>query len=622
MQSQRRLVLVVDADQGFAEDARMLFSGQRVLTARSIDEAAEIVPGGRIDVAVLGPSLGSEEGIVAARDLRTVDPTLPLVLVANLVTNRMMLAGMKTGLAGVVETPLTPGKVDEILAAARGGHPGPAAVGEPDDGPVVSVEIEAVAGSAVPAAFTAPTAPALPAPAHPGDDRLFAPDPEWEEARPVGRTDAREVPDDAPTVVASPPIEVVAGAGRVTPPGPIVETPPPARVPPIAAEAESPRSVDVVQPLPPAFAPQADAPVFDAAPALPAWSPPPTDDPVVNVVQPLPPAFAPQADAPVFDAAPALPSWSPPPTVDPVFEYPPPPPAPPPTMRREADELVVVHPEDESPLRSGVPAASPFAHPEPTPSPALRPAAGGGRVVAVMAGKGGSGKTVTATNLAMALTFQRGDGRVVIVDTDLQFGDVALMLQLDPSRTLLDFVGKIDDLSDARFESMLLRHESGLRVLPAPVLPTSEDEVPAKLIAAIIDRLRALYEVVVIDTPPIFDDHLITVLEQADDVLVVVDMDLPSVKNAKIALDALRGAGFPMGRIQLVVNRVNAKARLDLVELERSLGLRVAGSIPSDRLVPQSVNEGIPVVALSPRSRVARAFHVLAGLVRTGDTDR
>jgi pilus assembly protein CpaE len=288
-------------------------------------------------------------------------------------------------------------------------------------------------------------------------------------------------------------------------------------------------------------------------------------------------------------------------------------------VRRDVDELVVIHPEGASPLRTGVPAASPFASPGPITPAAPRAGSGRGRVVAVMAGKGGSGKTVTATNLAMALTLQRGGDRVVIVDTDLQFGDVALLLQLDPSRTILDVVRRIDDLSDDRLESMLLRHESGLRVLPAPVLPTTEDEVPAKLIAAIIERLRPLYEVVVVDTPPIFDDHLITVLEQADDVLVVVDMDLPSVKNAKIALDALRGAGFPMSRLQLVVNRVNAKARLDLVELERSLGLRVAGSIPSDRLVPQSVNEGIPVVALSPRSRVARAFHVLAGLIRTDD---
>jgi pilus assembly protein CpaE len=196
-----------------------------------------------------------------------------------------------------------------------------------------------------------------------------------------------------------------------------------------------------------------------------------------------------------------------------------------------------------------------------------------------------------------------------------QFGDVALLLQLDPQRTLVDAVSRLDELSDARLDGMLLRHESGLRVMPAPLLPTSEEMVPAKGIVQVVERLRGMYQFVIVDTPPIFDDHLITVLECADDVLVVVDMDLPSVKNAKIALDALRSAHYPMDRVRLVVNRANAKARLDLVELERSLGLRVAGSIPSDRLVPQSVNEGIPVVALSPRSRVARSFHTLAQML-------
>jgi len=247
---------------------------------------------------------------------------------------------------------------------------------------------------------------------------------------------------------------------------------------------------------------------------------------------------------------------------------------------------------------------------------------GSGRVVAVMAGKGGSGKTITATNLALALNMQRGEDTVVVVDSDLQFGDVALLLQLEPTRTLADAVARIDELTDARLDGMLLRHESGLRVLAAPLHPVPEEAIPAKAVVEVIERLRGMYEVVVVDTPPIFDDHLITVLEAADDVLVVVDMDLPSVKNAKIALDALRSGRFPMERLRLVVNRANAKARLDLVELERSLGLRVAGSIPSDRLVPQSVNEGIPVVALSPRSRVARAFHALAGLVGPPDLPR
>jgi len=587
MPSPRSLVLIVDADPGFVEDARMLFAGQRVLTARTLDEAAEIVPGGRVDVAVLGPSLGSEEGITGAGGLRTADPTLPLAMVANLVTNRMMLAGMKAGLACVVETPLTLRKVDEILAVARGGHSPATAAPAGTDVPVVDVELEAVSGPAVVAAFVsqpvvaAPRAVAPPAvtPAprtpkvapRPTDADLFAPDPDWERAAPARA--ATVAPSRHAPPQPSGPVEVLDHPIPVASVGPIEELPPAWELPVAPAEVPEtprPRRLDEV--------------AGEAASVF----------------------------APVADPAPVLP-------IEPdTFAYPPPPSSPPPLPARHPDEVVVIHPEGAVPLRAGMP-ASPFERPEPPVRPSMRRSAGGGRVVAVMAGKGGSGKTVTATNLAMALTMQRGDDRVVIVDTDLQFGDVALLLQMDPSRTLLDVSRRIEELSDAKLESMLLRHESGLRVLPAPVLPVSEDEVPAKVIAAVVDRLRTLYDIVVIDTPPIFDDHLITVLEQADDVLVVVDMDLPSVKNAKIALDALRGSGFPMGRLQLVVNRVNAKARLDLVELERSLGLRVAGSIPSDRLVPQSVNEGIPVVALSPRSRVARAFHVLAGLIRLGD---
>jgi pilus assembly protein CpaE len=99
-------------------------------------------------------------------------------------------------------------------------------------------------------------------------------------------------------------------------------------------------------------------------------------------------------------------------------------------------------------------------------------------------------------------------------------------------------------------------------------------------------------------------------------------MDMASVKNAKITLEALRSGRFPMERMRLVVNRANAKVRLDVAELERSLGLRVVGSIPSDRLVPQSVNDGIPVVLSSPRSRVARAFHALAGLIDLPEPQR
>jgi Flp pilus assembly CpaE family ATPase len=235
-----------------------------------------------------------------------------------------------------------------------------------------------------------------------------------------------------------------------------------------------------------------------------------------------------------------------------------------------------------------------------------------GRVVAVMAGKGGSGKTVTVTNLAIALGLRRDPERVAIVDADLQFGDVALMLQIDPVRTLGDLVGEVESLSDERVDAALLRHKSGTRVLPAPVAPVGSAGISAKSVVEVIDRLRSMFDTVVVDTGPVFDDFLVTVLESADDVVVVVDMDLPSVKNAKVALDGLRQIGFDMGRIRLVMNRADSKVSLDLAEVERTLGLRIGGSIPSDRVIPQGVNDGVPALSRSPRTKVARAFHALA----------
>lgn len=592
--SPAHLILVVDADPRFLDDARMLLTGQRVLTARDLDEAGEIVPGGRVDLVVLGPTLGTEEALRRASALREAAPDAPMVAAVNIVTDRMLLAAGRSGVSAVVSTPLTLRSVTDLLSHARPTRQAPPATplaAAASMEPVVVVEFEARSGLAAPAQFVtvseprneiaapagtarmpAPAAPTIPAPpAHAVSspagraaepETVFAPDPEWEQARPALRT----------TGVSSPPP---------------IPAPPPDRAPAAAAPA-SPQETAFPD-TPAAVPPQVIAvprPNAEAAPEPPAFPPP--------VATPPPPPSAPLRASGAHGI------------LDTVL-----PPSPPDADPTRGDELLVIHPE-------GTPGAPPPYAP-PTREPGSSRIRGAGRVVAVMAGKGGSGKTVTATNLAVALTLQRGTDRIAIVDTDLQFGDVALLLQMDPTRTIVDAAGRADDVTDAKLDSMLLRHESGLRVLPAPVLPTTQVEVPAKAVARLIERLRGLYEVIVVDTPPIFDDHLVTILEEADDVLVVVDMDLPSVKNAKIALDALRGSGFPMGRLRLVVNRVNAKARLDLVELERSLGLRVAGSIPSDRLVPQSVNEGIPVVALSPRSRVARAFHVLAGLVTTAD---
>ncbi len=238
-----------------------------------------------------------------------------------------------------------------------------------------------------------------------------------------------------------------------------------------------------------------------------------------------------------------------------------------------------------------------------------------GRVVTIMSPKGGAGKTVTAANVGLQLAMWSEPNRVVIMDADLQFGDVSIVLQLDPIYTIVDAARELDDLDEDLMRSLLTEHPSGLRVLAAPLEPSLADEVSTQSVVRSIAMLKRMFDYVVIDTAPFLDEPVLSILERSDDVLLVVDMDLPSVKNAKLALDTLKLIKFPFEKIKLVLNRVNSKARLDIGELERSLELDVQAAISSDKLVPRAVNEGEPVVSLYPRSRVAKDLRAVTRLV-------
>lgn len=238
-----------------------------------------------------------------------------------------------------------------------------------------------------------------------------------------------------------------------------------------------------------------------------------------------------------------------------------------------------------------------------------------GRVITVASAKGGSGKTVTATNLALLLAREAGPGKVAIVDADLQFGDVCLVLQLEPKLTIFNAAQEIDRLDDSLIDSLLTKHGEGVSVLAAPLEPAFADEVSTAVLIEVVTRLRDRFEYVVVDTASLLDELLLSLLERADDVIFIVDMDLPSVKNAKLALETLRLLKFPSSKIKVVLNRSNAKARLDEGEIERSLKMKISASIPSDGLVPASVNEGRPVVLSAPRSKVAKGFESVAALI-------
>jgi pilus assembly protein CpaE len=238
-----------------------------------------------------------------------------------------------------------------------------------------------------------------------------------------------------------------------------------------------------------------------------------------------------------------------------------------------------------------------------------------GKIVTIMSPKGGAGKTMTTANVALQLAMWGDPGRVVIVDADLQFGDICIAMQVDPIHTIVEAAADLDRLDDELLESLLSTHESGLRILAAPLEPSLADKVSTQVVVRVLGMLKRMFDYVVIDTAPFLDEPVLSILERSDDVLLVVEMDLPSVKNAKLALDTLKLLKFPLGKIKLVLNRMNSKARLDIGELERSLELEVQAAVSSDKLVPRAVNEGEPVVSLYPRSRVAKDLRGVARLV-------
>lgn len=245
---------------------------------------------------------------------------------------------------------------------------------------------------------------------------------------------------------------------------------------------------------------------------------------------------------------------------------------------------------------------------------AKTPSRSEGQVVTVMSAKGGSGKTVTATNLAVLLVRQPHT-KVCIVDADLQFGDVCLVLQLEPKFTVVNAAAELHRLDTQLVESILATHPSGLKVLAAPLEPAFADDITTAGLLQIVEMLRTMFDYVVVDTASLLDELLLSLLERSDQVLMVVDMDLPSVKNAKLALETLRLLKYPTAKIRLVLNRSNAKARLDDREIEGALKSQISARVPSEGIVAASVNEGRPVVESAPKSKVAKGFEEVRDLV-------
>lgn len=236
------------------------------------------------------------------------------------------------------------------------------------------------------------------------------------------------------------------------------------------------------------------------------------------------------------------------------------------------------------------------------------------QVVVVFSTKGGVGKTTIATNLAVALA-QESRGKVVLVDLDLQFGDVAVMMNIVPRRTITELVQEIAHLDKETMESYLIEHPSGIKVLPAPSRPEYAELIIAAHVEKIINQLKEEYDYIVIDTPPFFHETNLTALDMCNQILLILALDLPTIKNVKLSLEVLDSLHHK-GKVKLVLNRSSGDIGISYQDVEKSLGMLVAAHIPSDgRVVVAAVNRGIPFVVSDPRTKITQAVRELAHLV-------
>ena len=248
-------------------------------------------------------------------------------------------------------------------------------------------------------------------------------------------------------------------------------------------------------------------------------------------------------------------------------------------------------------------------------------AAGGrqGRLVTVFSPKGGTGKTVLSTNLSASLAKHWGK-RALLLDLDLQFGDAAIMLGLEPEKTIYDLVTAPGELDSEKLAGYTTRHACGLDILPAPLRPEDAELVTEPKLARLLEVARESYDVIVVDTSPFFHGPMLATLDRTDELLLLTSLDVPTIKNVRLSLQTLELLSFPQDRIKVVLNRANSKVGMQRKEVESALEMGVRHEVPSDRAVPVSVNKGNPAVLADGKCDFSRAVRELAKSLVTAQT--
>lgn len=234
-----------------------------------------------------------------------------------------------------------------------------------------------------------------------------------------------------------------------------------------------------------------------------------------------------------------------------------------------------------------------------------------GKLISVYSSKGGVGKTTLAVNMAVALA-QKGV-ETALADLDIQFGDVSIMLDIIPRRSLMDIALAGDSLtSDLLLSSFELYKQPGLRtpirVLPAPSKPEQAEYVKVNHVEGILNLFRQLSPITIIDTSQTLDDITLTALDMSDEIIIVTTLDIPTIKNVRLSLEIMSSLGYDSEKIKIIVNRANVEGGVTIGEIEKTLGYKVYGKMPSDgAIVVPAANQGRPFLLDHPQAKISTA---------------
>ncbi len=239
-----------------------------------------------------------------------------------------------------------------------------------------------------------------------------------------------------------------------------------------------------------------------------------------------------------------------------------------------------------------------------------------GKIVTVYSPKGGTGCTTLAVNLAIAL--HNEDTRAVLVDGNLQFGDITVFLNEQGKNTILDLAPRVDELDADIVEDIMIKHDaSGVRVLGAPQRPEQAEKVSADQFSKVLSYLRQLYAYVVVDTSPILTDITLSAIDASDVVVLITTQDIPAIKNARLFLDLLQTMGVEREHIVFVMNKFDKRIAITPDKVGENLKQEVKVVIPMDeRTVIPSVNRGVPFMLDNKAQPVARGVLGIAEAVR------